>query len=192
MVYFHFASCLNFNDELFAAFPAGWNRDCSFRWDERCLSQQRAEFSHRVLLNSISRQLYPPAWLHFQEVLLAFRDILPIFLARSLCLTCSALRGEALSAFGQVSVLFGQECDPQRQLLSQVTAGLPGSLDGTVVQVRNTFIHSINPGFFNIIPAPLKDSHLFSQPSFPPTELSMKSPLCPALHLHSLCLKAVC
>lgn len=86
-----FVSRVIFNAELFVAFPAGWNRGthCSFRWDERCLSQQRAELSHRLILNS--RQLYPSAWLLFQQALFAFRDILPIFLACSLCLTFPAL-----------------------------------------------------------------------------------------------------
>lgn len=83
-VYFRFASCLNVNDELLVAFPAGWNggTHCSFRWDEGSLSQQRAELSHRLLLNSVSTHL--PGWisskyfLHF-GIFYPFSALLPVF-----------------------------------------------------------------------------------------------------------------
>lgn len=53
--YFHFASYLNFNDEFFVVFPAGWNRgtNCYFRWGKRSPSQQTAEVSNKVILQRL-------------------------------------------------------------------------------------------------------------------------------------------
>lgn len=64
---FHLASYLNFNDELFVVFPAGWNRgtNCYFRSGKWSPSQQTAELSNRVISQYLefSIKTILPVWL---------------------------------------------------------------------------------------------------------------------------------